>query len=208
MSEAIYTLEATVRSDKGTGASRRLRHSNQVPAILYGTDKAPQNLALSHNKVWLAQANEGFYSHILTLVIDGEKQEVILKDMQRHPWKNQVLHMDFQRVDAAHKLHTKVPVHFVGEEAATKKGGVITHVANELEVTCLPKDLPEFIEVDVAAMEVGQTLHISEITLPAGVESVELAKGEDHDNAVVTLHAPKGAAVEDEAESEEAADAE
>ncbi|MBU2882786.1 50S ribosomal protein L25/general stress protein Ctc [Psychrosphaera sp. B3R10] len=207
MSEAIYTLEATVRSDKGTGASRRLRHDKQVPAIIYGADKEPQNLALSHNKVWLAQENEGFYSHILTLVIDGAKEEVILKDMQRHPWKNQVLHLDFQRVDAKHKLHTKVPVHFVGEEAAIKKGGVITHVANELEITCLPKNLPEFIEVNVADMEVGQTLHISEITLPAGVESVELTKGESHDNAVVTLHAPKGAAAADE-DSEEAADAE
>ncbi|MDO6721084.1 50S ribosomal protein L25/general stress protein Ctc [Psychrosphaera sp. 1_MG-2023] len=207
MSEAIYTLEATVRSDKGTGASRRLRHDKQVPAIIYGADKEPQNLALSHNKVWLAQENEGFYSHILTLVIDGAKEEVILKDMQRHPWKNQVLHLDFQRVDAKHKLHTKVPVHFVGEEAAIKKGGVITHVVNELEITCLPKNLPEFIEVNVADMEVGQTLHISEITLPAGVESVELTKGESHDNAVVTLHAPKGAAAADE-DSEEAADAE
>lgn len=204
MSEAIYTLEATVRSDKGTGASRRLRHSNQVPAILYGSDKEPQNLALAHNKVWQAQANEGFYSHILTLVIDGEKQEVILKDMQRHPWKNQVLHMDFQRVDASNKLHTKVPVHFVGEAAATKKGGVITHVIAELEITCLPKDLPEFIEVDVAGMEVGQTLHISEIALPAGVESVELAKGESHDNAVVTLHAPKGGAAADEESEDDA----
>lgn len=207
MSEAIYTLEATVRSDKGTGASRRLRHSNQVPAILYGADKEPLNLALSHNKVWQAQDNEGFYSHILTLVIDGEKQEVILKDMQRHPWKSQVLHMDFQRVDATHSLQTKVPLHFIGEEAATKKGGVITHVATDIEISCLPKDLPEFIEVDVAAMEVGQTLHISEITLPAGVESIELGKGESHDNAIVTLHAPKGPAA-DEEESEEAADAE
>lgn len=206
MSEAIYTLQATVRTDKGTGASRRLRHANKIPAILYGADQEPQNLALDHNKVWQAQENEAFYSHILTLVIDGAEQEVILKDMQRHPWKNQVLHMDFQRVDATHKLVTKVPVHFIGEEAAVKKGGVITHVANELEVSCLPKDLPEFIEVNVADMEVGQTLHISEITLPAGVESVELAKGETHDNAVVTLHAPKGASAE--AEEEAADDAE
>lgn len=205
MSEAIYTLEATVRSDQGTGASRRLRHTNQVPAILYGADKEPQNLALAHNKVWQAQENEGFYSHILTLVIDGENQEVILKDVQRHPWKSQVLHLDFQRVDATHKLHTKVPLHFIGEEAALKTGGTVTHAATELEITCLPKDLPEFIEVNVTDLAIGQTLHISEITLPAGVSSVELTKGADHDLAVVTLHAPKGGAAEEES-AEEAAE--
>jgi large subunit ribosomal protein L25 len=204
MSEAIYKLEATVRSDKGTGASRRLRRDNKVPAVLFGGEQEPQGLALAHNKVWQAQEHEGFYSHILTLVIDGKEQEVILKDVQRHPWKNQVLHLDFQRVDAAHKLHTKVPLHFVGEEAATKKGGTITHAATELEITCLPKDLPEFIEVNVTDIEVGQTYHISEIALPKGVSSVELAKGESHDIAIVTLHAPKGgseeAAEEDSAE--------
>jgi len=205
MSEAIYTLEATVRSDKGTGASRRLRHNNQVPAVLYGAEKEAQSLALFHNKVWQAQEHEGFYSHILTLVIDGAEQEVILKDVQRHPYKNQILHMDFQRVDANHKVHTNVPVHFINEDAATKTGGTVTHTMTELEITCLPKDLPEFIEVDVANMTVGQTLHISEITLPAGVTSVELAKGESHDLAVVTLHAPKGAASE---EASEEADAE
>lgn len=205
MSEAIYTLEATVRSDKGTGASRRLRHANQVPAILYGADKEPQNLALAHNKVWQAQEHEGFYSHILTLVIDGQNQEVILKDVQRHPYKSQILHLDFQRVDAAHKVHTKVPLHFIGEDLAVKTGGTVTHAATELEITCLPKDLPEFIEVNVADLAVGQTLHISEITLPAGVSSVELGKGDDHDLAIVTLHAPKGGAAEEES-AEEAAE--
>lgn len=204
MSEAIYTLEATVRSDKGTGASRRLRHANQVPAIVYGCDKETQNIALAHNKVWQAQDNEGFYSHILTLVIDGKKQEVILKDVQRHPFKPTILHLDFQRVDAKQELHTNVPLHFIGEEAALKSGGTVAHTINELEVTCLPKDLPEFIELDVSGLELGQTLHISDITLPKGVTSVELAKGETHDLAVVTLHAPKGAAVEEEEASDEA----
>lgn len=204
MSEAIYTLEATVRTDKGTGASRRLRHANQVPAILYGTDKEALNLALSHNKVWQAQANEGFYSHILTLIIDGKKEEVILKDVQRHPFKPVIMHLDFQRVDAKQKLHTNVPVHFLGEEEATKTGAVVAHTMTELEVTCLPKDLPEFIEVNVADLEIGQTLHISDVKLPAGVESVELGKGESHDLAVVTLHAPKKKAEDTEEASEEA----
>ncbi len=204
MSEAIYTLEATVRNEKGTGASRRLRHANQVPAIVYGANKETQQIALAHNKVWQAQDNEGFYSHILTLVIDGKKQEVILKDVQRHPYKAQIMHLDFQRVEAGHKLHTNVPVHFIGEDVATKSGAIVNHTMTELEVTCLPKDLPEFIEVNVADLEVGQTLHISDLTLPAGVESVELAKGEDHDQAVVSLSAPKAKAAEEEEASEEA----
>ena len=202
MSEAIYTLEASVRSDKGTGASRRLRREGKVPAVLYGTDKEAQGIALSHNKVWLAQENEGFYSHILTLVIDGQNQEVILKDMQRHPFKNQVLHLDFQRVDANQSLHTNVPLHFIGEEKAAKKGGTVNHVMTELEITCLPKDLPEFIEVNVADLELGQALHISELTLPEGVTSVELSKGETHDLAVVTLHVAKKVTDEDEAAPE------
>ena len=205
MSDAIYTLDAEVRSDKGTGASRRLRRENKVPAVLYGEGKEAQSLALAHNKVWLAQENEGFYSHILTLNIDGQAQEVILKDVQRHPYKSVILHLDFQRVDAAHKLHTNVPVHFIGEDEAAKKGGTVSHSVTELEITCLPKDLPEFIEVNVADMGVGQTLHISDIALPAGVTSVELAKGESHDLAVATLHAPKGGASDEEA-SEEAAE--
>jgi large subunit ribosomal protein L25 len=203
MSEAIYKLEATVRSDQGKGASRRLRRNNLVPAVLYGSEQEAQTLSLAHNKVWQAQEHEGFYSHILTLVIDGKNQEVILKDVQRHPYKPQILHLDFQRVDASHKIQTKVPVHFINEEAAAKKGGVVTHAATELEITCLPKDLPEFIEVNVGKMEVGQTLHISDLKLPAGVSSVELAKGESHDIAIVTVHAPKGGAVEETAEDAE-----
>jgi large subunit ribosomal protein L25 len=202
MSEAIYKLEATVRSDQGKGASRRLRRENLIPAVLYGSEQEAQMLSLSHNKVWQAQEHEGFYSHILTLVIDGKNQEVILKDVQRHPYKAQILHLDFQRVDASHKIHTKVPLHFTNEEAAAKKGGVVTHAATELEILCLPKDLPEFIEVNVGKMEVGQTLHISDLKLPAGVTSVELGKGESHDIAIVTLHAPKGGVAEETADAE------
>jgi large subunit ribosomal protein L25 len=209
MSEAIYTLEATVRTDKGTGASRRLRHANQVPAIVYGANKEVQNIALAHNKVWQAQGNEGFYSHILTLVIDGKKEEVILKDVQRHPFKPLVMHLDFQRVDAKQKLHTNVPLHFINEESVTKSGALVVHTMTELEVTCLPKNLPEFIEVDVAGLEVGQNLHISDLKLPKGVESVELGKGEGHDQTVVTISAPK-TKVEEETtdEASEEADSE
>ena len=147
-----------------------------------------------------AQEDEGFYTHILTLELNGEKVEVILKDMQRHPFKPVVTHLDFQRVDATHKLHTKVPFHFINEEKATKLGATVAHHVTEVEITCLPANLPEFIEVDVAALEVGATLHLSDVALPAGVTSVELAKGADHDQAVVTLNAPKGAAAEEAAE--------
>jgi large subunit ribosomal protein L25 len=200
----LFTLDAEVRTELGKGASRRLRHANKVPAILYGEGKEPVSLTLAANKVWRAQQEEAFYSHVLTLNIGGEKVECLIKDMQRHPFKNVVMHMDFMRVDATHAVHTNVPVHFINEEAAAKKGGTIAHHINEIAVTCLPGDLPEFIEVDVADIEVGQTLHLSDVKLPKGVTSDELAKGEDHDQAVVTLNAPKGAGSDDEAAEEEA----
>ena len=203
-----YVFEAELRTDLGKGASRRLRREDKVPAIVYGADKEPVSIALDHNKIIEAQAEEGFYTHILTLNIDGSKTEVLVKDMQRHPFKPKVTHIDFLRVDASHKLHTKIPLHFAGEEAAVKKGGVIAHATTEVEISCLPKDLPEFIEVNVADMNVGDTLHLSDLNVPKGVELVELSKGEDHDQAVISLNAPKGGASDDDAAedgSEEAA---
>ncbi|TMP38576.1 50S ribosomal protein L25/general stress protein Ctc [Pseudoalteromonas rubra] len=195
-----YVLNAEVRETLGTGASRRLRRADKVPAILYGAGKDAVSLTLDHNKVIQMQEDEGFYTHILTLNIGGESVEAILKDIQRHPYKPKVTHLDFQRVDASQKLHTKVPVHFLNEEAATKGGNTVAHHVTEIEITCLPAQLPEFVEVDVAAIEVGATVHLSDITLPAGVVSVELAKGADHDQAVVTVNAPKGSAAEETAE--------
>ena len=203
MSNELYTLDAEVREALGTGASRRLRHADKVPAILYGAGKEAVALTLNHNKVIKAQEDEGFYTHILTLNVGGESIEAILKDIQRHPFKPKITHLDFQRVDAAHKIHTKVPVHFINEEAATKGGNTVAHHVTEIEITCLPAQLPEFVEVDVAAIEVGATVHLSDVALPTGVVSVELAKGADHDQAVVTLNAPKGAASD---EAEEAAE--
>jgi large subunit ribosomal protein L25 len=204
MSNELYILDAEVRSDLGTGASRRLRRADKVPAVLYGAEKEAVSLTLAHNKVIKSQEDEGFYSHILTLNIGGEKVEAILKDIQRHPFKPRILHLDFQRVDADHKIHTKVPVHFINEEEATKGGNTVSHHVTEVEITCLPAQLPEFIEIDIASLEVGTTVHLSDIALPAGVTSVELTKGADHDQAVVTLNAPKGAATEEA--SEEAAE--
>lgn len=199
----LFTLEAEVRTDLGKGASRRLRHANKVPAILYGEGQEPVSLTLEHKNVFRAQQEEAFYSHVLTINVDGKPVECLLKDMQRHPFKQVIMHLDFLRVDAKHAIHTNVPVHFINEDKAEKKGGKIAHHINEIAISCLPANLPEFIEFDVAGVEVGQTLHLSDITLPKGVTSDELAKGESHDQAVVTLNAPKGKS--DDSEAEEAA---
>ncbi|MFC3120613.1 50S ribosomal protein L25/general stress protein Ctc [Agaribacter flavus] len=205
MSDAIFTLDAEVRTDLGKGASRRLRHAGKVPAIIYGAGEEPVALTLEHNKVIQAQEFEAFYSHVLTINIDGKAVEAVVKDMQRHAYKPKVTHIDFQRVVAGEKLHTNVPVHFINEDTCKGiklEGGHAEHHINDIEITCLPKDLPEFIEVDLAEVALGQTLHLSDITLPAGVESVELSKGEDHDLAVVTVKAAKGGASDSDAEGD------
>jgi len=194
----LFTLEAELRTDLGKGASRRLRHANKVPAILYGEGQEPVSLTLEHKNVFRAQQEEAFYSHVLTLNIAGKPVECLIKDMQRHPYKNIVMHMDFLRIDAKHALHANVPVHFINEENVIKSGAIIAHHVTEIAVSCLPKDLPEFIEVDLAGLEVGQTLHLSDVTLPAGVTSDELAKGESHDQAVVSANTPKAQKADDE----------
>ncbi|MGJ8581026.1 MAG: 50S ribosomal protein L25/general stress protein Ctc [Psychromonas sp.] len=202
------TLIATSRTDLGKGASRRLRHTDQTPGVVYGAGKEPVSLTFEHKELMKVEGIEAFYSSVLSLEVDGVAEQVLLKDIQRHSFKERIQHLDLLRVDATHKLQTTVPLHFLNEETATavKNGGVVAHLANELEVTCLPADLPAFIEVDVANVEIGQTLHISDIALPAGVESVELAKGEEHDLPVLAITAKK-AVVEDEEEATEAADA-
>ncbi|MCV2886672.1 50S ribosomal protein L25/general stress protein Ctc [Aestuariibacter sp. AA17] len=207
MSDAIFNLDAEVRTDMGKGASRRLRREEKVPAILYGAGKEPLALTLDHNKVIQAQEFEAFYSHVLTLNIGGETVEALVKDMQRHPYKPKVTHLDFQRVDASVKVTVQVPLHFINEDKAPAiktDGGHAEHHINEVEVSCLPGNLPEFIEVDLLNVAKGETVHLSDLTLPAGVALTELAKGEDHDLAVVTIKAAKGASA-DAAEGEEEA---
>ena len=206
MSEANFKLDASVRTDLGKGASRRLRREDKLPGIIYGGEEAPVSITLDHNKVNNSADFEAFYSHVLELNLDGKVVEVLVKDMQRHPYKPKIMHIDFQRVIAGEDVHTNVPLHFVNEEAsaAVKAGGIAEHHVTEIEVTCLPKNLPEFIEVDMAAVEMGQTLHLSDLTLPAGVSSVELAKNDEaHDLAVVTVKpAPKAADAEEDGEEE------
>ena len=204
MSEANFKLDASVRTDLGKGASRRLRREDKLPGIIYGGEEAPVSITLDHNKVNNSADFEAFYSHVLTLNLDGKPVEVLVKDMQRHPYKPKIMHIDFQRVIAGEDVHTNVPLHFVNEEksAAVKAGGIAEHHVTEIEVTCLPKNLPEFIEVDMAGVEMGQTLHLSDLTLPAGVSSVELAKNDEaHDLAVVTVKpAPKAAETDEDGE--------
>lgn len=200
-----FALNAKVRDDKGKGASRRLRRlANEVPAIIYGGSSNPEPITLVHYDVEHALESEAFYSHIIQLNVDGKVQDVILKDVQRHPAKPKILHLDFLRVEKGHKLHTKIPLHFINEETAIgvkQQGGIVNHLMTDLDIQCLPQDLPEFIEVDLAAVEIGQIVHISDIKLPKGVESVALSHGADHDLPVATIIKPRGA-VDGEAEAE------
>ncbi|MFQ3175514.1 MAG: large subunit ribosomal protein L25 [Psychromonas sp.] len=196
-------LTATTRTDLGKGASRRLRHADLVPAIVYGANKEAVSLTFTHKEIIKAEGIEAFYSSILNLEIDGVSEQVVLKDLQRHAFKARIQHLDLLRVDAAHKLHKTVPLHFINEglSEAIKNGGVVYRSINEVEVLCLPADLPSFIEVDISAMEIGDTLHLSNLDLPAGVESVELNKGEEHDLPMVSIALSKKAPTEDEVEA-------
>ena len=203
-----FTLAAKARTDEGKGASRRLRRlAGELPGIVYGGSKAPQNISLSHKELSKALEDEAFYSHIITLTVDGNAEKVVLKDLQRHPAKATLLHADFQRVDETHIITMRVPLHFINEDKCVGvrlEGGAISHSISEIEVRCLPQNLPEFIEVDVGDLHVGDLVHISQLKLPAGVESVELSHGEGHDHAVVSVHLPRGASTDAAEEGGEA----
>ncbi|MCL4405899.1 MAG: 50S ribosomal protein L25/general stress protein Ctc [Firmicutes bacterium] len=194
MSNLTFELDAETRNDIGKGASRRLRHANLVPAIIYGAGEKPVSLTLNHDKVAVALSHEAFYSHILTLKVNKKNEKVILKAIQRHPAKPRIQHIDFQRVRADQKLHMHIPLHFLGAEDApgVKDGGIVTHNMADVEVSCLPADLPEHIEVDVSEMAMNQVIHLSELKLPKGVELVALTHGiEGHDLPVVSIHLPQ-----------------
>ncbi|WP_095158652.1 50S ribosomal protein L25/general stress protein Ctc [Pseudomonas sp. Irchel 3E13] len=185
-----FTLNAQARTDLGKGASRRLRRlAAQVPAVVYGGDKAPASIVMLAKEVAKLFENEAAYSHVIELNIDGVKENVVVKAMQRHPAKQFILHADFVRVVAGQKLTAKVPVHFINEEAPVKKGGEISHVVAEIEVSCEAKDLPEFIEVDLANAEIGTIIHLSDLKAPKGVEFLALTHGDD--KAVANVHAPR-----------------
>ena len=198
-------FSATTRSVQGSSASRRLRHAGRVPAIVYGGEAAPLNIELDHNSIFHALRKEQFHSSILDLEIDGKGQQVLLRSVQWHAYKQQVLHVDFQRVAANQALHTKVPFHFINEEnspAVKLNSAVISHVLTELEISCLPKNLPQFIEVDLSALIVGTPVMLSDVKLPLGVTRV--THGSDDDLVVVSAVLPSEEESDDEAGDEAA----
>ena len=201
-----FTLVAESRGDTGKGASRRLRKSEIVPAIVYGAKKEALSIQLKHSDVLKSSSQESFYSQILDLSIDGKVERVVLKDMQRHPYKPFVMHMDFQRVDESAALTIRIPVHFLNEEdciGVKQEGGVIARLMTEIEITCLPKDLPESIEVDVANLSVGDAVHLADLVLPDGVEITSMTSGGDGAAAIVQVAMPRMVEEEEEPDSEE-----
>lgn len=199
-----FVVNAELRKDLGKGASRRLRReAGLVPAIVYGGKKEPVSLSLKHNEIIKSLENEAFYSHILTINVDGQEESVILKDLQRHPARQEILHADFLRVTKDQAIHVHVPLHFTNEEACVgvkMEGGAISHQMVEVEVICLPGNLPEYIEVDMTDVHVETTLHLSDLKLPEGVTVAALQQGEDHDLPVASIHKPKGVKAEEGAE--------
>jgi large subunit ribosomal protein L25 len=212
-----FELNAVTRADLGKGASRRLRRlEGLIPGIIYGAEKKPVSITLKGNEIAKATLSESFYSSIISVKIDGKSQKAVVKDMQRHPAKDFVMHIDFLRINEKKEIQMNVPLHFINEEdcvGVKMGGGKISHTMAEVEISCLPSHLPEYIEVDMIAIEVDQTLHLSDIKLPEGVTMVALSYGEDHDQPIAAIHMPKGETEEDleeaeAAEEESVADAE
>jgi len=183
-------LAAEIRNNSGKGANRRFRLENKVPAVIYGADKKPEALILKHNEVIKALENEEFFTQIITLNLNGKSEQVVLKDLQRHPYRaTQIMHIDFMRIKASEKITMLIPLHFIEEEVApgVKQGGIITHSISEVEVKCLPSDLPKYIDIDMSNMELNDIVHLSNLKLPKGVELTELTHGEEHDLPIATL---------------------
>ncbi|OBX75399.1 50S ribosomal protein L25/general stress protein Ctc [Faucicola atlantae] len=208
MSQQDFTLNAVVRSDdqQGKGASRRLRKQNLVPAIVYGADKEPLSVSLRYNELIKSLQNEAFFSHILTINVEGqEAEEVIIKALQRHPAKNTPMHADFQRIVRGQAMNVTVPLHYVGVEDApgTKEGGIFVSNATDLEITCIPSKIPEFITIDVSGLAVGDSIHLMDINMPEGVAIRELEVEEPFNRTVATMQAPTLEPVEEPIEPEE-----
>ena len=200
----MATIEFTAfpRTTEGRGASRRMRRSGKAPGIVYGGSTPPQPIELDHNALIHALRNEVFHASILTMKVDGSSTQVLLRDVQMHPFRNEVLHVDFQRIDPSRKIHMKVPLHFVNEAqspAVKSEGAIISHVMTELDIACLPKDLPEFIEIDLSELDTAHSLHVSGVKLPAGVAVVSHRTG---DPVVATAVVPKAAAETEETAAE------
>ena len=200
-----FEVVAQPRAARGTNASRRLRRSGQIPANLYGGGKDPTPLSLEENRIRKQIENEAFAAHILTVKVEGEESQAVLKSVHRDPVTNRVIHMDFQRISARSEIRMHVPLHFVNEEdcPGNRAGGIVTHLLVEVEVGCLPKDLPEYIEVDMASLDVGDSVHLSELALPEGVHLMALVHNPDNDQPVVSVQHPQKLEVEELTEEEE-----
>ena len=191
-----FQITAEARSDLGTAFSRRVRRAGRVPAVIYGGGQPNADITLDHNDTIHHLEKEAFHSHVLTVDVAGRSEQVVLRDVQMHPYKRQVMHLDFLRVSADRKLRMVVPLHFLGEEVAPGVklgGGVVSHLMPEVEIECLARDLPEFIAVDISKLELNDSVHLSGLVLPAGVSIPALALGHDHDLSVVSIHAPRKA---------------
>ena len=202
-----FKLNAIARDQHGKGASRRLRHENLVPAIIYGGHQAPQSISIAFKDLVKVLESEAFYSQVVIVKVDGKNESVILKALQRHPAKNFPMHADFQRIEANQPITVRVPLHFINQEEAVgvkKQGGILSIVLNDVEVTTLPANLPEFIEVDLINAELGSVIHLSNLQLPEGVKIAALEQGADHDNAVANIHAPAGGSTAQEEEVDSA----
>ena len=198
-----FDLIADIREDQGKGASRRLRHQGKVPAIIYGAGRPPRALVFDHNRVIQQLDNESFYSSVLNIKVGEKSQAAILKDVQRHPAKPQVMHMDFQRIVEDQEIKMLVPIHFNGEDVAPgvkEGGGKVSHLITEVEVVCLPRHLPEYLDIDVSELELDEMLKLSDIQLPEGVSIPALAQGEEADRSVVSIHIIKEVVIEEEDE--------
>lgn len=194
-----FTLAAEPRSEHGKNANRRLRGEGKVPAVIYGGGEDPVSVALEHESLLHNLEHEAFYSHILTIKVEGKSQKAILREIQRHPFKPKILHLDLLRVREDTEITVHVPLHFINEDACIGvklEGGVISHNLVEIEISCLPKHLPEFIEIDVSDLKLNESIHLSELKVPEGVSIIELAHGEGHDHVVVSVHAKR--AIEEE----------
>lgn len=190
----MFNFVADSREQSGTSAARRARRKGRVPAVLYGGNQEVKLLELDHNEVVKHLTHEAVYSHVLDISVDGKTEQAILKGVQRNPAKFQILHLDFLRVDMTAKVKVHVPLHFSDEHKSVggKKGGIATHAMIDVEVTCLPADLPEFISVDLSNLDIGESIHLSDISMPSGVEIVALTHGAEHDLPVVSMMASKG----------------
>ena len=201
-----FVLNAELRTDMGKGASRRLRHAGKVPAIIYGAGQEPTPLTFQHNELAHQIENEAFFSHILKVKVDGKESQAIVKDLQRHPSRPIIMHIDLQRVSATEKIRVQVPIHFINEDKSpgVSEGGLVAHSLSEVEIACLPGDLPEFIEADLSGLALNDIFHLSDLKLPKGAEVVELSHGEGHDHAVASVHMPRAAKEEAPEEAGEA----